>query len=113
MRKGFGITVSCLAFVVVGCSTARISEREEYWRKITADQVRPGTTLELARTALAGHGLQLRCCVSGPDNRQSYFGSENNVGRFFFTEYSVVVIVNVSKDGRVQDARVERWGVGL
>jgi hypothetical protein len=39
--------------------------------------------------------------------------SDKNVGRFFFTEYSVVVIVNVSRDGHVEDARVERWGVGL
>jgi hypothetical protein len=113
MRTGFGLAVICSALVAAGCSTWRVNERVAYWSKITADQVPSGSTLENAQTVLAAHGLPLRCCVSGPDNKQSYFASDKNVGRFFFTEYSVVVIVNVSRDGHVEDARVERWGVGL
>jgi hypothetical protein len=35
---------------------------------------------------------------------------ERDVGRFFFTVYSVTVIVNISRDNLVEDARVERWG---
>ena len=37
----------------------------------------------------------------------------DDMGRFYFTEYSVAVIVNISRDNLVEDARVERWGVGL
>jgi hypothetical protein len=113
MRTCLNLAVICSALVAAGCSTGRVNERVAYWSKITADEVHAGSTLEHAQTVLASHGLPLRCCVSGPDNKQSYFALENNVGRFFLTEYSVVVIVNASKDGRMEDARVERWGVGL
>jgi hypothetical protein len=113
MRFAFVLAVICSAAVLAGCSTRRVDERVAYWTKVTADQVPRGSTLENAHSVLSAHGLQLNCCVSGPDNNQSYFASEKGVGRFFFTEYSVVVIVNVSHEGHVEDARVERWGVGL
>jgi len=113
MRVGFELAVICSALVAAGCSTGRVDERVDYWSKITSDKVPSGSTLENAQTVLAAHGLQLRCCVSGLDNKQSYFAPEKNVGRFFFTEYSVVVIVNVSHDGHVENVKVERWGVGL
>jgi hypothetical protein len=101
------------AILAAGCSTGRVNERVAYWSKIITEQVRPGTTLEAAQSALSAHGLQLQCCVSGPDNKRSFFASEKDVGRLFFTEYSVVVIVNISRDNLVEDARVERWGVGM
>jgi len=113
MRTGVALMVIASALMGVGCSTGRVNERVAYWTKITADQVPPGITLERAKTILSARGLQLQCCVSGPDNKRSYFASEKDVGRFYFTEYSVVVIVNISQDNLVEDARVERWGVGL
>ena len=113
MRICVELAMVCSALFTVGCSMGKVNERVAYWTKITADQVPPGSTLEKAQSVLSAHGLQLRCCVSGPDNKQSYFASEKDVGRFFFTEYSVVVIVNFSRDNNVEDARVERWGLGL
>jgi hypothetical protein len=113
MRTGAKLALIALALMAAGCSTGRVNERVAYWTKITADQVPPGSTLDAARSVLSAGGLQLQCCVSGPDNKQSYFGMEKDVGRFFFTVYSVAVIVNFSRDNLVKDARVERWGVGL
>jgi hypothetical protein len=113
MRSGVGLAVVTSAVLAASCSTGRVNERVAYWTTITAEQVRPGSTLDAAQGVLSAHGLQLQCCVSGPDNKQSYFALEKDVGRFFFTVYSVAVIVNISRDNLVEEARVERWGVGL
>ncbi len=112
-RYSIELAVLFSALLATGCSTGRVNERVSYWSKITADRIPSGSTLDNAEAVLAANGLQLRCCVSGPDDKKSYFASEKNVGRFFFTEYSVVVIVNVSQDGHVEDSRVETWGVGF
>jgi SnoaL-like domain len=68
---------------------------------IDAEQVRPGSTRETAQRVLSAHGLQLTCCVSGPDRKSSYFGLVKDVGRLFFTVYSIAASVNISHDKNI------------
>ncbi len=112
MGRYLKFAAACSASLVASCSSSRVDERMTYWSKVISNQVPSGSTIESARSVLATHGLSLTCCVSGPDEKQSYFAVEKRVGRFLFTEYDVAVIINVSKDNHVADARVEKWGVG-
>ena len=113
MGRYLKLAATCLALIVASCTSSRVDERMTYWSKVVANQVRAGSTIEGAKSVIAAQGLTLTCCVSGPDNKQSYFALEKHVGRFLFTEYDIAVIVNVSNDNHVTDARVERWGLGL
>jgi hypothetical protein len=51
--------------------------------------------------------------MSGPDIHDAYSASEQNVGRFGFTEYSVLIVAEVSANQTVDRVRVLRVGVGL
>lgn len=96
-----------------GCSMDRVHEREQYWAVTTRANLPAGTPLENAKSFFAANGLELKCCVTGPEMTNAYYASERNVGRELITEYDVVVIVDVSKDDRVERVRVQHWGVGL
>ena len=51
--------------------------------------------------------------MSGPDIHYAYSASERNVGRFVFTEYSVLIVADVSANQTINRVRVLRIGVGL
>jgi hypothetical protein len=51
--------------------------------------------------------------MSGPDIHNAYSAIERNVGRFVFTEYSVLIVADVSANQIIQRVRVIRIGVGL
>jgi hypothetical protein len=72
-----------------------------------------GTSLENAQKFFASQGLKLQCCMSGPDIQNAYSASERNVGRFVFTEYSVLIVADVSANQTIDRVRVFRIGVGL
>ncbi|MRV76003.1 hypothetical protein GJ700_30245 [Duganella sp. FT92W] len=99
--------------LLAGCSMARVYEREQYWTETTAARLPTGTPLADAKALFAANGLELKCCVSGPEMTKAFYASERNVGRALIVEYDVVVVVDVSKDDRVEQVRVQRWGVGL
>jgi len=109
------VTVFVIALLVglSGCSTALVDERIAYWSTSAKESLPPGTTLQEAKNFFASKGLELRCCVSGPDITDAYFTSERKVGRNFFVEYDVAIIVDITQDQRVERIRVQRWGVGL
>ncbi len=101
------------ACLLLGCSTGRVNSRVEYWVAQTREHLPVGTRLADAESFFASRSLTLRCCMSGPDIDHAYSTMERNVGRFAFTEYSVLIVVDVSPDGLVNRVRVERIGVGL
>src|SRR5579862_3853835 len=114
MRHRFVYAI-CIAVVLAfsGCTMGRVNSRVAYWQKQTAIHVPVGTSLDEARRFFASQGLELRCCMSGPDIHDAYSASERNVGRFVFTEYSVLIVVDVSAKQIVDRVRVLRIGVGL
>ena len=91
----------------------RVNSRVAYWQKQTEIHVPVGTSLDDAKTFFSSHGLELRCCMSGPDIHDAYSASERNVGRFVFTEYSVLIVADVSANQTINRVRVLRIGVGL
>ena len=91
----------------------RVDERQQYWTTTTAARLPVGTSHADADALFAANKLELKCCVSGPDITKAYYASEKNVGRALITEYDVVILVDFSKDDRVERVRVQRWGVGL
>ena len=98
---------------LTGCSMWRVNSRVAYWQKQTEIHVPAGTSLGDAQKFFASQGLQLRCCMSGPDIHNAYSASERNVGRFVFTEYSVLIVADVSANQTIDRIRVLRIGVGL
>ena len=85
-----------------------------YWDAEMRQHLPPGTAFSEAQQFFAARGLTLTCCVSGPPGAAKYyFAKERKVGRVFFTEYDVAVLVGLSASQQVETVRVERWGVGL
>jgi hypothetical protein len=84
-----------------------------YWQKQTDIHVPAGTSLDDAKRFFASQGLELRCCMSGPDIHDAYSATERDVGRFVFTEYSVLIVADVSGNQKIDRVRVLRIGVGL
>ncbi len=102
-----------LALVLSACTIGRVNSRVAYWQKQAEIRVPAGTSLGEAQAFFASHGLKLQCCISGPDIHDAYSASEQNVGRFGFTEYSVLIVADVSANQTVDRVRVLRVGVGL
>ena len=69
--------------------------------------------MEDAEAFFAARGLEIRCCTSGPDFDHAYSATERHIGRFLWTEYSALIVVEVDPDHRVSRVRVVRVGVGL
>jgi hypothetical protein len=101
------------ALALAGCSMGRVNSRVAYWQKQTEIHVPAGTSLKDAQAFFSSQGLELRCCMSGPDIQGAYSASERGVGRFGFTEYSVLIVADVSASQVVDRVRVLRIGVGL
>jgi hypothetical protein len=72
-----------------------------------------GESHQDAQAFFATRGLELHCCMSGPDIEHAYSATERNIGRFGWIEYSALIVVDVSSDQRVSRVRVLRTGVGL
>jgi len=113
MKIPFAAFTIILLLFVAGCSMSRVTERERYWVETTAARMPMGTPLSEAKAIFASNGLELRCCMSGPEITNAFYAQERKVGRAFIMEYDVVIIVDVSKDDRVERVRVQRLGVGL
>jgi hypothetical protein len=108
------LSLLVLVALLDGCSLGRVNERMAYWDAKTRQHLPPGTAFSEAQQFFATRGLTLACCVSGPPGAgKYYFAKERKVGRFFFTEYDVAVLVALSASQKVETVRVERWGVGL
>jgi hypothetical protein len=103
-----------LLALLEGCTLGRVNDRVAYWDAETRQHLPSGTALSEAQQFFAARGLTLACCVSGPPGAaEYYFAKEGKVGRFFFTEYDVAVLVALSPSQQVETVRVERWGVGF
>lgn len=102
-----------LAVLLVGCSVGRANRRVEYWEVQTRSHVPKGIRIKDARTFFASQGLDLGCCMSGPDIKGAYSAMDRNVGRFAFMEYSLLIVVDVDQEHLVERVRVLRIGVGL
>jgi hypothetical protein len=96
-----------------GCTTHRANERVAYWREKARLHVPVESRIEDAQAYFASQGLELRCCMSGPDIDQAYSAAERNIGRFAWTEYSALIVVDASPEHRVSRVRVLRVGVRL
>ena len=99
--------------VIAGCTVGRADARVAYWTEETRVHIPVGTRIEDAQAFFASRGLELRCCTSGPDIDRAYSAMERNTGRFVWTEYSALIVVDVASDRRVSRVRVLRIGVGL
>lgn len=102
-----------LPLTLSACTMGRVNSRVAYWQEQTAIHVPVGTSLGDARAFFASHGLELRCCMSGPEIHDAYSASERNIGRFMLTEYSVLIVADVSEDQTINRIRILRVGVGL
>jgi hypothetical protein len=104
---------SAAALAATGCTMWQVNSRVAYWQKQTEMHVPVGTSLDDAQKFFASQGLELRCCTSGPEIHDAYSATEQNVGRFVFTEYSVLIVADVSADKTIDRVRILRIGVGL
>jgi hypothetical protein len=102
-----------LALAQAGCTVNHANARVAYWTEETRLHIPIGSRIEDAQEFFASHGLQLRCCMSGPDIDHAYSAVERNIGRFAWTEYSALIVVDASPDHRVSRVRALRIGVGL
>jgi hypothetical protein len=96
----------------VACSIGHANARIAYWTEETRVHVPVGSRIEDAQAFFASRGLQLRCCMSGPDIDRAYSAMERKIGRFVWIEYSALIVVDVSPDHQVSRVRVLRVGVG-
>jgi len=113
--KSLARTLGCclIALALTACTIGRVNKRVSYWTKETNAHVFVGTPIEDAQAYLASRGLEMHCCTSGFDNEPAITGTERDVGRFFFTEYSVFIVVDMTPDRRVSGVQVFRVGLGL
>jgi hypothetical protein len=102
-----------LPCAIAGCSIGRADSRIAYWQAETQAHLPVGTRVEDAQAFFASRGLHLQCCMSGPNIENAYSATEKNIGRLGWTEYSALIVVDVSPDQRVSKVRVLRIGVGL
>jgi hypothetical protein len=112
-RAAAAALVCLSACLLLGCSMGRVHSRVQYWVGQTREHLPPGTPLKDAESFFAARGVKLRCCMSGPDIDNAYSATERDVGRFVFTEYSVLIVVDVAPDGLLRQVRVLRIGLGL
>jgi hypothetical protein len=104
----------CLSVLAIsGCTIGRANARVAYWIEETRVHVPLGSRIEDAQAFFASHGLELRCCMSGPDIDRAYSAMERDIGRFAWTEYSALIVVDVASDRRVSQVRILRVGLGL
>jgi len=114
MRQRFiRVVALALALALSSCTIGRANSRVAYWQKQTQIHVPVGMPVDEAQKFFASQGLELRCCMSGPDIHDAYSATERNVGRFVFTEYSVLIVADVSANRTIDRIRVFRIGVGL
>jgi hypothetical protein len=90
-----------------------VDRRVAYWKAETASGLPIGSTKEQAEAFFAARGAKLTCCVTEPGVAKYYLVSERKVGYALWTEYDVVVLVELSPTGDVTSVSVQRWGVGL
>jgi hypothetical protein len=102
-----------LVISLSGCTIGRVNARVAFWQEQTEKHVPAGTSVGEAQRFFASQGLDLRCCMSGPDIHNAYSAAERNIGRFVFTEYSVLIVADVSANQTIDRIRVLRIGVGL
>jgi len=102
-----------LALLLAGCTTYKVDKRVSYWQAETSEHLKQGASLAQATNFFKSKGLELKCCINGPDINNAYLAREKNVGRFFLVEYDVVILVSISSEKKVEKIRVQRWGVGL
>jgi hypothetical protein len=102
-----------VSLALCSCSFGRVTDRMDFWSAATSAHLPPGTPLTDAKNFFSSQGLELKCCVRGPDIDNAYFARERKVGRSLLVEYDVAILVDVSKDERIERVRVQRWGVGL
>lgn len=108
------LVVLALAISLAACSVGEANSRVAYWKSLAASQLPPGTALEGAKQLFSSHGLDLRCCVNAPPEiNHAYYAVEKDAGRLLWMSYSVMVVVDVSTDGRVQKVQVQRISAGL
>lgn len=107
-----GATICLLLMPMVGCSAGRADARVAYWTEQARLHMPTGIPVGEAQAFLAAHGLQLRCCMSGPGIDKAYSAMDPDVGRFGWIEYSALIVVDVTPDRRVDRVRVVRVGVG-
>ena len=114
LTQPFIAVMWCLiALAATGCSVDHADARISYWTKEAQINVPVGTPIGTAQAFFASRGLELRCCMSGPDIEHAYSAMERDIGRFIWTEYSALIVVDVSAEQRVNRVRVLRVGVGL
>jgi hypothetical protein len=116
LRVWSGIKYAFITILLLlsACSTARVDERLAYWHTETLERLPPGTTLQDAQAFFASRGLKLGCCVSSPPQIvNAYWASEPRVGRSFFMEYGIMILVHLSPDQKVEKVLVQRIGVGF
>jgi len=99
--------------ILTSCSVGHANARVAYWTEEMRRHVPVGAPIAEAQAFLAGRGLELRCCLSGPDIEHAYSAMERDVGRYGWMEYSALIVVDVSSDQHVRRVRVLRVGVGL
>jgi len=102
-----------LPLVLSACTIGRVDSRVAYWQKQAEIHVPAGTSLGEAKAFFVARFAVAVICMSGPDIHDAYSASEQNVGRFAFTEYSVLIVADVSANQTVDRVRVLRVGVGL
>lgn len=102
-----------LLISAAGCTTARVDDRMAYWRAETERFLPVGATMQQANEFFHSHGLELTCCVSGPQLDHAHMALERKAGRLLWTEYDVAILVDFSASQKVENVRIQRWGVGL
>lgn len=111
MKKG--LLALFLTLLLAGCTTHRVDERILYWQAETSEHLKQGASLVQATNFFKSRGLELKCCINGPDISNAYLAREKHVGRFLLVEYDVVILVSFSSTKEVEKVKVQRWGVGL
>lgn len=102
------VLLLCLAACDFGGSAARIA----YWQNETRQKLPIGTRKNAAEIFFRDRGLELRCCISGPEMQDSHLAREDDIGRELITQYGAMIVVDF-KDEQVARVRVLRVGAGL
>jgi hypothetical protein len=74
-----------LSGAMAGCSAWRADSRIEYWQAETRAHVTVASRIEDAQAFFAARGLDLHCCMSGPEIDHAYSATERNIGRLGWT----------------------------
>ena len=106
------ILAIALLLLLTACDFGRSTSRIVYWQDETSKNLPIGTSKSDAEKFFRDRGIELGCCISGPDMKNSYLATEKNIGRELFMEYNVTIVVDF-KDDKVARVRVMRLGAGL